>query len=121
MRLQINIKKTFLANMLIIKTHQTLTVEIGLSVLNHPIQKDSDENMNSFSNLRPMVNILLVLFSKGTLSDAQEGVTSKKLSLAPLASSEPSYNSYQQQLSYLGSYIFVLLHEIHIQVILFQL
>ena len=111
MRLLIYIKETFLANMPIMKTHQTLIVEIGLSVLNHPIQKDSDENMNSFSNLRSMINILLVLFSKGTLPDALEGVTSKKFSLA---SSEPSYRLYQQQLSYLGSYIFVLLHEIHI-------
>ena len=99
--------------MLIMKTHQTLIVEIGLSVLNHPIQKDSDENMNSFSNLRSMTNILLVLFSKGTLSDALEGVTSKKFSLAPLASSGPSCGFYQQQLSYLGSYICVLFHEIH--------
>ena len=87
MRLLINIKETFLTNMLIMKTHQILIVEIGLSVLNHPIQKDSDENMNSFSNLRSMINILLVLFSKGTLSDALEGVTSKIISLAPLASS----------------------------------
>ena len=94
MRLLINIKETFLANMLIMKTHQKLIVEIGLSVLNHPIQKDSDENMNSFSNLRSMINILLVLFSKRTLSDALEGVTSKKFSLVPLASSEPSYRFY---------------------------
>ena len=106
MRLLINMKKTFLANMLIIKRHQTLVVEIGLSVLNHPIQKDSDENMNSFSNLRSII-ILLVLFSKGTLSDALEGVTLKNFSHAPLASSEPTC-------SVQGSYIFVLLHEIHI-------
>ena len=92
MRLLINMKETFLANILIMKTHQTLIVEIGLSVLNQPLQKDSDENMNSFSNLRSMIIILLVLFSKGTLSDALEGVTSKKFSLAPLASSKPSYS-----------------------------
>ena len=66
MKLLVNMKETFLANMLIMKMHQTLIVEIGLSVLNQPIQKDSDENMNSFSNLRSMINILLVLFSKGT-------------------------------------------------------
>ena len=76
MRLLLNIKEIFLANMLTMKTHQTLIVEIGLSVLNHPIQKDSDENMNSFSNLRSMMNILLVLFSKGTLSDVLQGATS---------------------------------------------
>ena len=64
--------------------------------------------MNSFSNLRSMINILLVLFSKGMLSDALEGVTSKTFSLAPLASSEPSYSFYHQKLSYLGTYIFVL-------------
>ena len=87
MRLLINIKETFLADMLIMKTHQTLIVEIGLSVLNHPVQKDSDESMNSFSNLRSMINILLVLFSKGTLSDALEGVTSKKFWRTLLASS----------------------------------
>ena len=75
-----------MADMLIMKTHQTLIVEIGLSVLNHPIQKDSDGNMNSFSNLRSMINILLGLFSKGT-SDVLDGVTSKKFSLAPLTSS----------------------------------
>ena len=77
MRLLINMKETFLTNMLIMKTLQTLIMEIGLSVLNHPIQKDSDENMNSFSNLRSMINILLVLFSKVTLSDTLEGVSSK--------------------------------------------
>ena len=77
--------------------------------------------MNSFSNLRSVVNILLVLFSKGTLSDALEGVTLENFSLALLASSEPSCGFYQQQLSFLGSKIFVLFHEIHIYAILFQL
>ena len=76
MRLLMNIKETFLANLLMMETHQTLIVERGLSVLNNPIHKGSDENMNSFSNLRSMINILLALFSKGTLSDALEGVTS---------------------------------------------
>ena len=109
-----NMKETFLANMLIMKTHQTLIVEIGLSILNNPIQEDSDESMDSFSNMRSMINILLVLFSKGTLSDSLEGVTSKKFSLAPLASSEPSRSFCLQQLSYSGSYVFLLLHEIHI-------
>ena len=89
MRILIRIKEAFLAHMLIMKTHQTLIVEIGLSVLSHPIQKDSDENMISFSNLKSMINMLLVLFSKGMLSDALDGVTSKKFSLAPLSSSEP--------------------------------
>ena len=83
-----NIKETFLANLLMMETHQTLIVEIGLSVLNNPIHKGSDENMNYFSNLRSMINLLLALFSKGTLSDALEGVTSYKFSLAPLASPE---------------------------------
>ena len=44
-----------------------------------PGSAPADENMNSFSNLRSIINILLVLFSKGTLSDALEGVTSKKI------------------------------------------
>ena len=114
MRLLINMKETFLANILIVKTHQTLIVEIGLGVLNQPIQKDSNENMNSFSNLRSMINMLLVLILKGTLSNAKEGVTSKKFSHAPLASSERSCTFYQQQLSYSGSCVFVLLHEIPI-------
>ena len=66
MRLLINIKETVLAYMLTMKMHKTLIVEIELSVLNNLIQKDFDENMNSFSNPRSMINILLVLFSKGT-------------------------------------------------------
>ena len=87
-------KETFLANMLMMKTHQTLIVEIRFLVLNQ-FKKDSDENMNSFSGLGSMMNILFVLFSKGTLFDALEGVTSKNCSL------EPSYSFFLQR-SYLG-------------------
>ena len=113
MRLLINIKETFLANMLIMKTHQTLIVEIGLSVLNHPIQKDSDENMNSFSNLRSMINIACSILRRDVVRRSS-GRDLKKVLPAPLASAEPSYRFYQQQLRYLSSYIFPLLHEIHL-------
>ena len=44
MRLLINVKEVFYANILMMKKHQvkikqTLIIEIGLSVLSHPIQK----------------------------------------------------------------------------------
>ena len=109
MRLLINTKETFWANMLIMKTHQTLIVEIGLSVLNHPIQRDSDKNMNSFYDKHIACFIL-----KRDVVRRSRGRDLEKCSLALLASSEASYSFYQQQPSYLGSYIIVLLHEIHI-------
>ena len=87
-------KRNSLANILMMKTHQTFIVEMRFIVLKQ-FKKDSDKNMNSFSGLRSMMNILFVLFSKGTLFDALEGVTSKNCSL------EPSYSFFLQR-SYLG-------------------
>ena len=82
-----------------------------------------------------MIDILLVLFSKGIFFDVLEGVTSKKLSLAPLESSKSSFHiksmipltyslynlqfytnfegkSFNSQLYYSCSYIFVFFNDI---------
>ena len=56
LRLLINVKEVFLEDILMMKKHQVnlkqrLIVEIGLSVLNHPVHKnDSNENMDPFSD-----------------------------------------------------------------------
>ena len=49
-----------------VKLKQQLIAEIELSVLKQPMEeKDSNQSMYSFSDWRSVINILLVLFSKG--------------------------------------------------------
>jgi len=69
MTLLINMKEISLVKILMMKKHQVKLkqiwiAEIKFNALNHPIQRDSDEDMYAFSYLRSIMNLILVFIAK---------------------------------------------------------
>ena len=69
-----------LANILMTKNQQaklkqTWIADMRSKVLNHPIQKDFDDEMHSFSDWRSTMHVMFVLHSKRAFSNVLEGVT----------------------------------------------
>ena len=81
MTLLINIREIFLASILMVKKHQvnlkqTQITEKRFIVLNHPIQREVNEDLYIFCYLTSMMKVTFVLIARRAFFDVLEGVDS---------------------------------------------